>query len=152
MLFRSHLLTHTHTHSLTHTHTHTPTHSLIYSHTHIHSLTHSLPHTHSLPAAFLLAYALFGSSCPCGTRGETVAVAKANPTSPGEMHMGDLRDMLKRYLQDDDIENTVRYTHMHTQPHTHSLIHTHSHTNVCVWCVCVVCVYGLCVCGVCVGG
>ncbi|XP_067117734.1 transferrin receptor protein 2 [Osmerus mordax] len=61
-----------------------------------------------LLSAFLLAYALFGSSCPCSTRGEMVAVAKANPSSPVEMHMGDLRDMLKRYLQDDDIENTVR--------------------------------------------
>uniref|UniRef100_A0AAY5L6R9 PA domain-containing protein n=1 Tax=Esox lucius TaxID=8010 RepID=A0AAY5L6R9_ESOLU len=65
--------------------------------------------------AFLLGYVAFRGSCHyCGEVGEMVPVEDKPgidhyPTAG--MYPGELRDMLKKYLQDEKIEATIRTTH-----------------------------------------
>ncbi|KAM6949205.1 transferrin receptor protein 2 [Aplochiton taeniatus] len=62
--------------------------------------------------AFLLGYAVFRGSChSCGLAGGMEDDVKAWPTHSvptGGVHIGDLRHMLKKYLQEEHIEDTVR--------------------------------------------
>uniref|UniRef100_A0A8K9X575 Transferrin receptor 2 n=1 Tax=Oncorhynchus mykiss TaxID=8022 RepID=A0A8K9X575_ONCMY len=68
-------------------------------------------------AAFLLGYVAFRGSCHyCGVEGEMVPAEDKPGTDHDNlvegMYLGELRDMLKKYLQDEKIESTVsRTTH-----------------------------------------
>ncbi|XP_059211004.1 transferrin receptor protein 2 [Centropristis striata] len=62
-------------------------------------------------AAFLLAYAVFGGQCHCtqwGGQGEEEGSGAKGPAAGGaELYLGELRAMMRRLLQDEDIDNTV---------------------------------------------
>uniref|UniRef100_A0A8C8K3W1 Transferrin receptor 2 n=1 Tax=Oncorhynchus tshawytscha TaxID=74940 RepID=A0A8C8K3W1_ONCTS len=126
----THTVSH-HSYSLLVTHTHTHTHTVSQ-----HSYSLQETHTHCLStfamlawlalrvlglglclcAAFLLGYVAFRGSCHyCGVEGEMVPAEDKPGTDHdnlvGGMYLGELRDMLKKYLQDEKIESTVRTTH-----------------------------------------
>ncbi|XP_045069971.1 transferrin receptor protein 2-like, partial [Coregonus clupeaformis] len=71
--------------------------------------------------AFILGYVAFRGSCHyCGVEGERVPVEdKPGPDhyyQVGGMYLGELRDMLKKFLQDERIETTVRRVSRTTHP------------------------------------
>uniref|UniRef100_A0A674B9L4 Uncharacterized protein n=1 Tax=Salmo trutta TaxID=8032 RepID=A0A674B9L4_SALTR len=66
--------------------------------------------------SFLLGYVAFrGSYHYCGVEGEMIPAEDKPGTDHdiqvGGVYLGELRDMLKKYLQDEKIESTVRTTH-----------------------------------------
>uniref|UniRef100_A0A8C7TD68 Transferrin receptor 2 n=1 Tax=Oncorhynchus mykiss TaxID=8022 RepID=A0A8C7TD68_ONCMY len=72
-------------------------------------------------AAFLLGYVAFRGSCHyCGVEGEMVPAEDKPGTDHDNlvegMYLGELRDMLKKYLQDEKIESTVRRVSRTTHP------------------------------------
>ncbi|XP_071190339.1 transferrin receptor protein 2 isoform X2 [Salvelinus alpinus] len=71
--------------------------------------------------AFLLGYVAFRGSCHyCGVEGEMVPAEDKPGTDHdnqvGGIYLGELRDMLKKYLQDERIESTVRRVSRTTHP------------------------------------
>uniref|UniRef100_A0AAR2LLM8 Transferrin receptor 2 n=1 Tax=Pygocentrus nattereri TaxID=42514 RepID=A0AAR2LLM8_PYGNA len=77
---------------------------------------------------FLLGYVSFRGMCRlCVDEGEMVPVEDpAGPDQPaggGVMYLGELRDMLKKYLNEEKIESTVRSEHR-LRPHIQSFIAT----------------------------
>ncbi|XP_030631575.1 transferrin receptor protein 2 [Chanos chanos] len=71
--------------------------------------------------AFLLGYVVFRGTCElCEDEGELVPIDDTalpdHSAAVGVMYMGDLRDMLKKYLKEEKIENTIRRVSRSTHP------------------------------------
>ncbi|KAL2079388.1 hypothetical protein ACEWY4_025132 [Coilia grayii] len=69
--------------------------------------------------AFLLGYVVFRGSCAyCGDDGELVPVddPPGHYTEDSLLHMGELRHMLKKYLSDETLEDTIRRVSMTAHP------------------------------------
>ncbi|XP_062871429.1 transferrin receptor protein 2 isoform X2 [Trichomycterus rosablanca] len=72
-------------------------------------------------SAFLLGYVSFRGTCrPCKDEGDLVPIEDtAGPDHPperGTMYLGELRDMLKKYLKEEKIESTVRRVSRSSHP------------------------------------